>query len=595
MEKSYWMRNRVARRRFIRGAGVIGTGAIGAALIGCGSDDDSSSSTPAAPAAAPAAAAPAAATAAPAAATQSAVAQGGAAQLQSSTATAIPQPAENVKRGGHLRFEISGDPPNYDMHANSTYRVNVPLSPVHALLVEFDPLSAVEGPDNVQGQLAQSWTVDNNLKVTFDLHGNAKFHNGQAVTSADVKATFERIANKDGSIVSPRMKNYDAVESIETPDDTHVVVNLNRPAPSLFAMMAQGWNTIYSHKDIQNGMDFKLEINGAGPMKLDKYERGNRFEMSANPDYFIEGRPYLGKQTVYVIPDGSTRFASFQGGETDIFLMATQADAESMMDIMKDKAVLDGPMSSNGFGSINFNTSREPWNDNRVRTAVAMAMNRDEAIAVLSKGVGYHGGYFNPNGIWTAGLDAVQKVPGYKPYSDAVVAEARKMLDAAGVPDGFDATILTRQGSTYENFSLYILDNAKAIGLNFTPDVQETASAYDRLNTRNFDLAPWRHGYAVDDPDALFGEFYVTGAARNYSELSSPEVDDLFLKQSTELDVPTRQELAQKMELAALDLYGKIVTDWSAARMVRRDYVKNVVKHPNLYNANRFETAWLDL
>ena len=502
---------------------------------------------------------------------------------------------DEVKRGGHLRWEIAGDPPNFDMHGNSTYRVNNPLSPVHNMLVQMDPFVALEPPDAVIPDLAKSWTLDDDLTVTFDLVENAKYHDGQAFTSADIKATFERIGDPPSDLVSPREKNYDAVVSIDTPDDHTVRFNLSRPAPSLLPMMAQGWNSIYSAQDIANDFDFKLEINGTGAFRLDDYTRGNRFELSKNPEYHVADRPYLDKQTIFIIPDASTRVASFQSGELDIFRGPSVTDAKTMVDALGDKIVLDGPMPSNGFGSINFNSSKEPWNDNRVREAIAMAMDTDTAIALLGQGEGYHGGYFNPTGGWASALEDVEKVPGYKPFGDSTVGEARKLLDAAGVPEGFEATILTRQGSTYEDLSLYILDGASKIGIVMTPDVQETASAYDRLNTRNFDLAPWSHGYALDDPDALFGEFYIDGAARNYSEISTPEIEDLYAKQTIELDLEKRIDLASQMEIAALGQYGKIITHWGSTRELRWTYVKGKIKHPSLYNNRRGQDVWLDL
>ena len=571
MESSYWTRRRVSRRSVLRGTGALGVGAVGAVLIGCGSSDDDGD-TPAAPTTAPP-------TDITAVGTEAA-------------ATSAP---DAVKRGGNLRWEIAGDPPNFDMHANSTYRVNNPLSPIHNLLVQFDPFVAAEPPDAVIPDLAKSWTLDDDLTVTFDLVENAKYHNGQPFTSADVKATFDRIGNPPDNLVSPREANYDAVVSIDTPDDYTVTFNLSQPVPSLLPLMAQGWNSIYSAEDIANDFDFSLDINGTGPFRLDEYQRGNRFELSKNPEYHVEDRPYLDKQTIFVIPDASTRVASFQSGELDVFRGPTVTDAKSMIDALGDKIVLDGPMPSNGFGCINFNNSKEPWNDNRVREAIAMVMNRDAAIALLNQGEGFKGGYFNPSGGWANSLADVQQVAGYSPFGDNTLAEARKMLDAAGVPEGFEATILTRQGSTYEDLSLYILDMASKVGIVMTPDVQETASAYDRLNTRNFDLAPWAHGYALDDPDAIFGEFYITGAARNYSEISSPEIDDLYAQQTVELDVERRAELAKQLEIAAIGQYSKVITSWSSTRELRWAYVKNRVKHPSTYNNFRWQDTWLDV
>lgn len=140
---------------------------------------------------------------------------------------------------------------------------------------------------------------------------------------------------------------------------------------------------------------------------------------------------------------------------------------------------------------------------------------------------------------------------------------------------------------------MYIQDQLNKVGIVAHPDVQETASAYERLNARAFDLAPCSHGYALDDPDALFAEFYTEAAPRNYSEVSSPEVEELFLKQSQELDLEARKEIAREMELVSLQLYSKVIVTWSSGTEPRWTHVQDRVKYSSLYNNWRFEETWL--
>jgi ABC-type transport system substrate-binding protein len=123
--------------------------------------------------------------------------------------------------------------------------------------------------------------------------------------------------------------------------------------------------------------------------------------------------------------------------------------------------------------------------------------------------------------------------------------------------------------------------------------VLETAAAYDALNSRNFDLAPWSHGIALDDPDAIFAEFYITGAPRNYSEISSPEVDELFKKQSQTLDQQERIKLVKEMQQKAMPLYGKVIQTWATRRWVWWNSLKNFTAHQGLYNHQRFAEVWI--
>src|SRR5690606_26003356 len=101
----------------------------------------------------------------------------------------------------------------------------------------------------------------------------------------------------------------------------------------------------------------------------------------------------------------------------------------------------------------------------------------------------------------------------------------------------------------------FLADQWARLGINATLDVVETAGAYEAMNQRAFDLAPWSHAYALDDPDAVFAEFYLQESPRNYSGIGSQEVDDLFLQQSSELDPEARKELVNQMEMAALALF----------------------------------------
>jgi peptide/nickel transport system substrate-binding protein len=565
--ENYWTR-RVSRRGVVRGAAFAGVGLAGAALIGCGGDDDGGA-TPSAPA--------------------------GTAPASDGTqpqATTAPEP---VKRGGRLRRHQAADTPNFDMHANSTYAVNHATAPAYNLLVQFDPAEVDESEVTIIPDLAESWEfTDGGQRVVFNLVKNGKFHNGQAFTSADVKATFERIIDPPAGVVSPRQDQFGAVAGIDTPDDYTVVFNLSRPAPSLLPIIATGWNVIYSAEDIANDVDFKDpgSVNGTGPFRLKEYLRGNRLVMDRFEDYHHDTFPYLDGITNFIVPDGSTALTSFQSGELDFHYGPSASDREAIAASMPD-AVIDGPMPGLGFGCLNWNL-REPWTDIRVRQALTVVIDREASIAVYGQGFGFLGGYFQPSGPWAISTEELHTIPGYNLFGEAAVAEARKLLDAAGVPQGFETTFMVRKLVSYERLALFVQDQWRKVGVNAKIDIQETAAAYDIMNARNFDIVPWGHGYALEDPDALFAEFYLQDSPRNYSEIGSQEVDDLFLKQSTEMDPEARLQLVHQMEKAALPLFSKSIQSWNEASEAKHGYVKNRVKHAGTYNNNRFERVWLD-
>jgi peptide/nickel transport system substrate-binding protein len=108
---------------------------------------------------------------------------------------------EAPKRGGVLNFAVVAEPPNYDCHGSTTFALTHPLAPHYSLLVKFD---GKEYP-KVVGDLAQSWTVaPDGMSYTFRLKSGVNFHDGTPLTSADVKASYDRIIDPPPGVVSIR-------------------------------------------------------------------------------------------------------------------------------------------------------------------------------------------------------------------------------------------------------------------------------------------------------------------------------------------------------------------------------------------------------
>jgi len=568
LNSRYWAGRRLSRRTVLRGAGLAGAGLTAAALIGCGGDDDPD------------------ATAAPT--------QDGGTGTATATATATEM-VSDVKTGGRLQLHQVGDPPSFDLHKESTTYTNYVTGMGYNQLVKIDPLDAQEAPTSVVGDLATEWEIaPDGQTYTFHVVPNAKFADGTPFTAADVKASYERQLNPpEGLVNPPRGAQIQWIGSIDTPDDTTVVMNMNRPVSSLSVLpiLGQGWMAIYSQKDIEGGFDFKKEINGTGAYRLNAYEPGARISWDKNPEYFVPDRPYLDGVDVFVVPDASTALANFQGGQLHVTSPNVQ-DLKNLQAAMGDKIVTQ-PTQGYGFSTMNYG-GHEPWTDARVRQAVAMALNKQEGIDVVTFGDARFGGYLSGGGYWSLSEADLATIPGYEPFTDSTIAESRKLLDAAGVPASIDAQILTRLGSG-ENLSLYIQDQLAKVGIVCTLDIQETATAYDNFSKRTFDLGPWGHAYAVDDPDAVFAEFYTTTSPRNYSQVFDAGIDDLYLQQSQEQDPEARREMVRELQMVAMPLHGKTIVYWSNARETTWSTVKNYVSHNSIYNNRRWQDVWLDV
>lgn len=551
---------RTGRRKFI-GSAAMGSAALALAACGGGSNETKDGSP--------------------------------AASGSGSTALATAAAKKEPQRGGTFTFSIGGDPPNLDMQANSTYQVNWPMSPIFNQLVRFDPDVPLETTKSIVGDLAKSWEQSaDGLQLTFKLNEGVTFHDGKPFGSADVKASLERVANPPKGVGSPRRDQLAPIDKIETPDAATVVLKLKRPSSALMLILAQGWMSIYSAADMAAEFDFKTKTNGTGPYKLKDWLRGNRLTYEPNPNYFVKGVPYVKGMTCYIIPDDGTRVAQFQAGELLFDSRFLPSNLKSLESTLGKKITVQRTPSI-GFNTLNFGP-KAPWRDERVRRAVSLVIDRQDAIALLVEGEGDVGTYMTAKGAWALSEQELKEIPGYGPYSDKAVADAKALLSAAGVQPGHETTLLTRQGADFERLTLLVIDSLKKIGINGKPRVLETASSYPDLDNRNFDLAPWAHATALDDPDAIYPEFYLTKSPRNYSDIGSAEVDDLFTKQGLTLDPAERLKIVKQMDMKAAALYSKVILNWTTRRWAWWNSVQNYTAHIGIYNNMRFAEVWLE-
>src|SRR6478609_7424661 len=131
-----------------------------------------------------------------------------------------------AKRGGVLEFAVDAEPGNYDCHANISFAFLHPVAPHYSTLLKFD---AANYPQIV-GDLAESWNVSADRQTyTFKLRLNVLFHDGTRLTSADIKASYQRIIHPPSGVTSSRQVDFGAVGAIETPDPLTVIFHLQWP------------------------------------------------------------------------------------------------------------------------------------------------------------------------------------------------------------------------------------------------------------------------------------------------------------------------------------------------------------------------------
>lgn len=502
--------------------------------------------------------------------------------------------AEKPNHGGILRVAIAGDPPSLDMHQEQTFLVVIPMSTVYNTLVMFDP----HAYPKVIGDLATSWQVsDDGLSWTFQLHQGVNFHDGHELTSADVKASWDKIVFPPQGVVSPRRSLYQMIKSIEAPERYTVIFNLNYPSASFLPMIAHPANFIYAKKYLDQDINwYKRHAMGTGPFKLKRLIRGQSLEVERNASYWKKGLPYMDGIKYFMIKDLSARAKSIRTGRTDVeFRGLPPAEVTTIKKHLGDKIIVAHPGQPAHWG-IAINVDKKPFDDERVRKALSLAIDRYDMAKVLKPlgGLDTVGGPQPPGLFGALTPDELQALPGFGTDHEANLKEAKRLLAEAGYPNGFK-TVLTNRAVQlpYVDFGVYLLLAWKKIGVNAKHRLEESATWSKSRRTRDFDLLVDAFGYVAGaDPDELLVKF-VSGGSANWGRFSDPVIDGLFDRQKVERDEQKRLQLVKDLQRRVIDKTWEIMGLWWTRTEVRSSRIRNYDPQPSHWQNRRLEDVWL--
>src|SRR5690349_4304564 len=199
--------------------------------------------------------------------------------------------AETPKSGGTLTFAVTAEAPSTDCHAITTYAAVHVLAPHYSLLLKVDP----ENYPKLKPDLAESWTVSpDGLTYTFKIRSGVSFHDGSALTSKDIKASFDRMRDPPAGIVSIRKELFSDIASIDTPDLATVVMKIKEPDASFLDTLALPYNCIYSAAKLAEDPNFPAKtVMGTGPFVFVEHRNGAHWVGKRFDGYWEKGKPYL--------------------------------------------------------------------------------------------------------------------------------------------------------------------------------------------------------------------------------------------------------------------------------------------------------------
>ncbi len=457
--------------------------------------------------------------------------------------------AQTAKKGGTLTFAISAETPHYDGHGSDTFATIHFCSPFYSTLLKFD----LAKYPNVTGDLAQSFTESpDKLTYTFKLHPNIKFHDGTPCTSADIKATYDRMRNPPQGVVSTRKATFSDIDTIETPDPQTVIFKMKGVNAAMLQHFGSPWNYIYSAKDLATDPNFpKTKINGTGPFVFVEHVKGSHVAGKRNENYHRKGLPYLdGTKGVFMLQP-ATMLNALQGGQVQAeFRSISEPEKQRLVQTMGDKIRIEESSWTLNL-LVCFNTEKKPFDDVRVRRALVMAIDRWGGSAGLSKisTLRSVGGVLRPGfPLATPEADLV-KLPGFSKDIAKSRAEAKKLLAEAGLSD-LKFTLTNRSiAQPYTPAGVFLVDQWRQIGVTAENKQLETAPYLATLNSGNYDVAVDFSNLFMDDSSLALSKYLsIDRSPENRSRSKDAELDKIYDEHMRETDPKKRQKMIQAFE-----------------------------------------------
>lgn len=419
---------------------------------------------------------------------------------------------------------ISADPITLDPHDSTA------MNDRNYYYQLFDTLVRLTPDLELAPGLAESW--ENPTPTTYILHlrQDVVFHDGTPFNAEAAKWNFERMLNPDEGL--PRRSEINMVEVVEVIDDYTVRIELSQPyAPFLSVLTDRAGMMVSPDAVAEYGDDFGTNPVGTGPFIFNEWTRNNRVTLVRNPNYWEEGLPEVAGVEYRIFPDPTVKLTNVRTGNAHII---DEIPPQNVASIRENDQVNVYEVSGLGYRYLDLNTVRPPFDEKLLRQAVSWAIDRESLVENVLRGTAVVAEGPCPPSLWCYD-------PDFHPYERDVETVTR-LLEEAGVPEGFSFTLIVANDSTDQVIAQFI--QAQLAEANIRMDIQtvDASALSEALRSGEYEamLVGWS---GRSDPDGnLYGEFY-TDAPINFRKWSNPEVDRLLDEARSTLDQDERYDL----------------------------------------------------
>jgi len=519
-----------------------------------------------------------------------------------SAALALPAAAADTpKRGGTLTYMIPADaPPSFDGHRETTYATVHATAPFYSVLIRINP----ENPSSTTDFVCDLCTempkpTDDGKTYTFKLREGVKFTDGSPLTSADVLASWKAIVHPPQGLTSARESYYVMVDSVEAPDATTVIFKLKFPTTAFLPALADPFAYIYK-KDIleKDPHWYEKNVLGSGPFKMVSYDTGQSIKGERNPDYYHKGLPHLDGFIAIFAPKQALRIDALRADRAAIEFRGLPPSArDSLVKELGDQIVVQESDWNCG-NLITPNHKKKPFDDVRVRRALALAVDQWKGAPALSKIATVHtvAGIVFPGSPLAATKEELQQLAGFWPDIEKSRAEAKRLLKEAGA-ENLTFEMLNRDvDQPYKYIGTFVVDEWSKIGLKVTQKVVPTGPWFENMRNGTFDVTMEANCASIVNPVLDTGKYLPhTVFTENYGNYEDEKEIEIYNRMLREPNIEKQRALMREFEKHVIDTQAHELPMIFWNRIIpHRSYVKGWKISPSHYINQDLATIWLD-
>ncbi|CAM4076017.1 glutathione ABC transporter substrate-binding protein [Lederbergia lenta] len=450
--------------------------------------------------------------------------------------------SEEAKAGGDLILDVLSDASSLDTHGSN----DVVSSNIHANI--YESLVKRNDKNEIEASLAEKWEQSDDVTWEFTLRDNVTFHDGEKFNAEAVKANLDRI--RDPKVASPRFFLFEMVKSVDVVDDQTVRITTEYPFAPLLAHLSHNGGGMMSPKTIaadyegmKNGKEPGAVISeqpaGTGYFKFESWETGSQLKLVKNEEYW-DTPALVDSVTFKVVPESATRIADLETGYAHIADPVEPNEVKQVND--SDNATVNQKASSS-VSYIGFNTEKAPFDDVKVRQAIAMLIDKEEIIEGVYEGIG-----IQANGPLAPGIFGYNEDV---PVVEHNVEKAKELLKEAGYEDGFKTSIWTNDNQQRMDTAILVQQKLKAANIDVNVEVMEFGAYLEKSAAGEHDM--FILGWSNPTGDADYGMYALfhssqKGNPGNRAFYENPEVDKLLDEGRREADPEKRVELYNQVQ-----------------------------------------------